>query len=419
MERELRYQEDMIYQLQDYIHTYKSHLGACRAENQSLRQTSASLPRISNGTPADGTPADGNGQPMEVVPVEPENGQNGGQNGELQPPQIQLPPLSANQPHQPTAVDDLFEVVELDQQNRPVQREPLQPTEIAAETEDKIAPASYDSPLAVDNPADHEAVATLSVNPDRTAAYGQNPQRDTEGIQVWLEPRGASGRIVRASGTATIAVLDPRQSRSAKPLARWQVKSADLRRFQTRDGIRLKLRWPQEAPQQSEVLVFVRMITSDGLWIYADQFVSLDSQLIDAAAPVIAARRPDKPPTVSPTARDQSQDKPVPKAARRASTEAVLEKKSKKTAAVPEKKSWSAATPRKPQPQVDQAGSGDAPQPQPTAPQAEPPSESVPQEATAPQAAPAAQPKQPPPTPPEPKAAPQRSRQRPQWAPVR
>ncbi|MDH3719582.1 MAG: hypothetical protein OES79_15780, partial [Planctomycetota bacterium] len=312
------------------------------------------------------------------------------------------------------AVDDPFEVVELDQQNRPVQNEQPQPAEIAAETDHQAAPVSYDSPLDVGDPGNHEAVATLSLDPHRTGVYRQDQQQDTDGIQVWLQPRGASGRIVRAGGTATIAVLDPSKPRSAKPLARWQVKSADLRRFQTRDGIRLKLRWPQEAPQQPDVLVFVRMITSDGLWIYADQSVRLDSPVIDAAAPAVAAGRPDKPRTVSPTAHDQPLDKPVPKATSQTSAEAVPEKKE----AVSLKKGWNAVAPRKPQPQVGQTGSHNAPQRQPTS-KAEP--AAVPKQAAAPQPAPppAAQPKQPPPAPPKPKAAPQRPRQRPQWAPQR
>ena len=41
MERELRYQEDMIYELQGYVETYKSHLQACRAENISLGGSAA------------------------------------------------------------------------------------------------------------------------------------------------------------------------------------------------------------------------------------------------------------------------------------------------------------------------------------------------------------------------------------------
>ena len=35
LQRELRYQEDMIYQLQDYIRTYKCYLEECRQENES------------------------------------------------------------------------------------------------------------------------------------------------------------------------------------------------------------------------------------------------------------------------------------------------------------------------------------------------------------------------------------------------
>ena len=83
MERELRYQEDMIYQLQDYIHTYKSHLNACRTENQALRGqpgSGGSAPRAPRLTPSDSI------EPSTPRPAA--DGDNG-----FQPPRVDLPDL--------------------------------------------------------------------------------------------------------------------------------------------------------------------------------------------------------------------------------------------------------------------------------------------------------------------------------------
>ncbi|NIL95724.1 MAG: hypothetical protein GTO53_00740, partial [Planctomycetales bacterium] len=333
MERELRYQEDMIYQLQDYIHTYKSHLSACRAENQFLRHPTASRP----STPSQGPPARPFGPLRQKGPVAPSR-DAGDENGDLRPPQIHLPPLGTHGPTQPPTADDPFQVVDLEEEDPPARVKAAEPvsTEIAAETQDPIAPLSYEPPHHASDPARREAVATLTLKPEGTAAYEQDGRPAADGIQVWLEPRGAAGKIVPADGTVTVAALDPHRPRSAKPLARWQVKSADLQRFQNHDGIRLKLRWPQKAPPQTKVLVFVRMITSDGLWIYADQLVSLDRQVIDATEPAFAGGRPRKPPTVSPTAHNEPLPAPPSKV-----------RPDKTVPAGPQKTGWTASTSRR------------------------------------------------------------------------
>nr|NIP87359.1 hypothetical protein [Planctomycetales bacterium] len=178
-------------------------------------------------------------------------------------------------------------------------------SEIAADLRedvgDELEPVSYQADPPARGPSTAAAVATLSLNGRRTGPYEQDGQPGTDGLQVWLEPKAANGTIVATAGSATIALLDPHQPRSAKPLARWQVSSADLRRHQTYQGIRLRLRWPHQAPPLAQAVLFVRMITEDGLWIYADQTLALDGKGQEDERPLVAKRRPEKPPTVSPT----------------------------------------------------------------------------------------------------------------------
>ena len=306
MERELRYQEDMIYQLQDYIHTYKSHLASCRAENQSLGGSSAAKPSTTKGGSGRFP-----GQPEAIPPSV--NGENG--NGDMKLPEIDVPegfdndlgggPVPAHGHAQiPHNQGDVFQVVDWEGE------QPAPAKAALASAEETVQPKKAFAVKPLPNPADsEEAVAQLSFSTQRTGPYDQDDQPGADGIQVWIEPRGASGKLVKADGEATVAVIDPTAPKDSNMIARWKIKSADLRRNQSPEGIRLKLRWPNDAPDLSEVLVFVRMVTADGLWIYSDQTVRLDDQLIDATQ-AIATSRPDHPPTVSPTAHDGFFDEP-------------------------------------------------------------------------------------------------------------
>ena len=81
LERELRYQEDMIYQLQDYIRTYKCYLEECRQENESCRK---------HAKPSGQGPSILKHEQHPDVQLTPPSGQFP-QGNTIQPPKIQLP----------------------------------------------------------------------------------------------------------------------------------------------------------------------------------------------------------------------------------------------------------------------------------------------------------------------------------------
>lgn len=82
LQRELRYQEDMIYQLQDYIRTYKCYLEECRQENDACQH--------SGKTPSDHSSVLKKESHPDVHLIPP----GGLRSDDVQPPAVELPNIN-------------------------------------------------------------------------------------------------------------------------------------------------------------------------------------------------------------------------------------------------------------------------------------------------------------------------------------
>jgi hypothetical protein len=243
LERELRYQEDMIYELQDYVATYKSHLNECRTENERLRRD--------DGKNGDGRRSGGGLVPKAEGVAPPENG--------LVPPVIELPELDG-------AEDEEFDDASgpsIDAAQSPI--------------------AAHRAYAGAEFPKD-DRIAALTL--DGSSTWASN----SRGVEILLEPRNAAGQIVPPAGEISVALLDPAAATAdAARVARWQF-TAEQTRLLTRDarpgeGLRLELVWPDGPPRHDDLRLFVRIATPDGRRLVAEQDLRVGAQQLHAASP--------------------------------------------------------------------------------------------------------------------------------------
>lgn len=244
LERELRYQEDMIYELQDYIGTYKSHLNDCRKENERLRREAGE-----NGS-GGGQSGGGRLRELEDI-VPPEDG--------LAPPVIELPELDG-------AEDGEFNDASgpsIDAAQNPI--------------------ASHRDYARAEFPEDGR-IAALSLDESSTRASR------SRGVEIVLEPQNAAGQIVPAAGELSVAILDPAAATAEEArVARWQFTAEQTRLLaheaRPGEGLRLELVWPDGPPRRSNLRMFVRLVTPQGRRFVAEQGLQVDTRQLQAVAP--------------------------------------------------------------------------------------------------------------------------------------
>ena len=314
LERELRMQEDQIYQLQDELYDKCARLDRVAGENTSLRRQLGvtdgdAAPRGGRG-PAPllrGGPAGGD-QPMIVPP----------------PPIIPPPPLPgglrtappAAVPPAPAVGPPTLEGVP------PLPAEPRFPG-AAMPGESGVAPAAATAdsspppPLALPAPTGVEPAARpidpatapsagrrlsheeslaeagrishIVINPSRTECFDADADGATEGLAIVVEPRDADERLVTAAGDMSLAVFDVTPSAAGGPVARWDIPAAEaaahFRRTSRNRGLHFVLRWPGPPPQGRHVRVHVSLATFEGGAYQADA--------------TVAARRDESPPAAA------------------------------------------------------------------------------------------------------------------------
>ncbi len=256
LERELRYQEDMIYELQDYIGTYKSHLNDCRQENERLRREAGE----GNG----GRRRSGDSLIPEAEDIAPpEDG--------LVPPVIELP--------------------ELDSVEEESTGDASGPSIDAAQN----GIASHRNDARAEIPED-DRIAALALDESSTQAS------KSHGVEILIEPQNAAGQIVPAAGEISVAVLDPAAATADEArVARWQftAEQTGLLAHEARlgEGLRLELVWPDGPPRHDDLRLFVRIITPDGRRLVADQDLHIAARQLQAAVPQPAQHSAQESPT--------------------------------------------------------------------------------------------------------------------------
>ncbi len=314
LERELRLQEDQIYQLQDELVSRQAQLHRSEGENTSLRKqlgivdADASLPKRIELPPGVASPAPVT-IPSVTVPDRPT----------LVPPMV-VPP--AGSPAPPGGGGLRFGPPSSPPGAAPPGMLPgppaVLPGRMAPPTLDGVPPLPG-SPAAGAGSApgdraslpairrlSHEetvaaqgSIAALVINPGHTSCFDRDGDGASEGLTLVIEPRDSSGRLVAAGGDVTIMVFDESVAPPVVPataeaapatdpaaalppaeacLARFAIAEAEanghFRGTSRARGLHFSLPWPGRVPQADHVRVLVTLSTADGRSYTADALVA-------------------------------------------------------------------------------------------------------------------------------------------------
>lgn len=257
LERELRMQEDQIYNLQDELQDKCARLDRVASENVSLKKQ---LGIADGGGPT--VPA-GPASRFQPTPASPPAGPAGIAPPVLVPPTVDdVPPPAATLPP-PSADGPQF--------GPPGDEAPAFRSEPAA----PVTPLSHEESLAVEAQVTH-----LVLNRDRTQCFDGDGDGVSDGLAIVFEPRDADERLVNAAGDVSVAVYEPTSAGAGNPsgegacVARWDIPAAQaagqFRRTSRARGVHLVQRWSGPPPASEHVRVFVRMTTFEGKTLEAD-----------------------------------------------------------------------------------------------------------------------------------------------------
>ena len=269
LERELRYQEDQIYQLQDELQDKCDRLNHVAGENASLRKqlgvSAADDPapaRAGRGRmPA--VPPAATVPPSISIPDAPAFQRPGGSGPPaiLAPPTLEGVPLLPAEPGKATPSADAGDALALpppatasiDPAARPIE---------AADNPPALVQMSYDEP-AGQGPA-----TRLVVNRSAATAIDADGDGRSDGITLVVEPRDARERLAMLSGDIAVAAFDAAAAACSPPLAQWTIPATETAtRFRPsgrRRGVFLELPWQGSLPAGEHIRVHVEAATPTG-----------------------------------------------------------------------------------------------------------------------------------------------------------
>ena len=298
LERELRMQEDQIYQLQDELQDKCARLDRTAGENTSLKkqlgfgENDGPSPRRGPLLPPVGQPApairSGPSQPLLVPPAIDIPGVRPPAGGPAAPPGGS-PPVPGTVPGTigPPKLDGI----------PPLPTEPRFPGATAPRTSSSVMPVSATVADTGDPTADppegqrlsHEEsladagrITHLIVNPGRTACFDGDGDGFSDGLAIVIEPRDGDERLVTAAGDVSISVFDPGGPTGAAPVAHWDIPAREavghFRRTSRNRGLHFVLRWPGLPPQGEHVRVQVALTTFEAAAFQTDCTVAARPQ---------------------------------------------------------------------------------------------------------------------------------------------
>lgn len=220
LHKELRWQEDQIYQLQDAIEQYQEALAHCRA----------------GGKPTSSTPSAPSSTPTRT-------------DDDLPSGIPELPRVELGDPDDESSLP-------------PIQGVPS----IEDTTPDDVPPRS-DEPTPADTTSTQ--VHAVRLQTLLTGGIDRDGLAGDEGIQVVVEPLDTNGKVVATAGQIAIALMDHTLPGGEQRLAFWtydaQEASKTARRGGLSDGLSFDLMWGSDRyPTHRELDVYVRFTTSDG-----------------------------------------------------------------------------------------------------------------------------------------------------------
>lgn len=307
LERELRVQEDRIYQLEDEVQTLLAENDALKHfADSGMTVTSPSTVITSPSTITSPSIRQGIDGRSTLPPVR--SSPSTSPAIEFEPPKIELPPASKTPqsggntippesvPHfqGPPAIVTPgadFPEGELPRTTgpRPNSTTPARPVSTP------VAPTSGPSVSAPLNAARSEDVISIALNDKVTAGYNDDSRPGDDGIRIVVEPRSAAGVILPAASRISVVAMDPLVNGAASRVARWDFSAEQVAnsydKTPSSEGLHLELPWIDAVPQHRELHLFVRYYTADGRKLDVDRTV-------DVALRAPEERRPShRPPT--------------------------------------------------------------------------------------------------------------------------
>jgi hypothetical protein len=272
-EREMRLQENCIYQLRWQLEDKQRELDAANARADSLSRQTDVLKDQTQGP---------NFSPPPAISA-PTPGGRGTEAPRL-PPAPKLPDIDIGQPFTPgSSTPPASPPSGSGSSNRSYDgRGPA------------LSQASYAVPVGnstrtrdkADDKLNPDAeVDRILLNPGLTGETNASGKPGAGVLNVVIEQRDARGSRVMAPGDVSIVVVDPALEGSAARIAKWSYDSDQIAQYVRRnhDGgsLRFELHWPTP-PEHSDLRLFVRFTTFDGRRLEAN--LPIDVQVSDAEA---------------------------------------------------------------------------------------------------------------------------------------
>jgi len=288
LERELRLQEDRIYELQDQVAQYEQELAACQARTTVPVGPAITQPAVTR--PAAGPSSGGARSEPSRAPAEDRPGSTGpGSSGALGAPKVELPARATPPGRIP-----------------PRLRSGAEGTPSGPDARETPKPDGSTWHPGADN----RQVARITLNGLFTGGYDADGHPGDEGVAASIEPRDARGRLIAAAAPVSVVLLDPAEQGQSARIARWDFSAEEIAAMsqaaQGTEGIHLAMDWPDSPPAHGRLHLFVRYTTDDGRKLEADQEIAVDihgrqtrrwkatSPQTRPAEPIRAAARPTR-----------------------------------------------------------------------------------------------------------------------------
>jgi hypothetical protein len=239
LERDLRMQEDKIYQLQACLDDAQAAREATIRENEALKQELAGGDR---GPGPSGPPARGG--------------------ADVTPPSVELPGAETS----PTPDSP-----------KEIERPDLAPPTIELPEPGATPPTT--TPPGAGQTIIESPPTQLVINKRLTGGLDRDGHNGDEGILVVFEPRDAAGHLVKWPGKVSVVLMDPSLEGEAARVARWDFSAAEVPGHFLSTvfgrGLQFELPWPAAPPRNRELQLFVRFTTQEGQKLTADTTIEV------------------------------------------------------------------------------------------------------------------------------------------------
>ena len=273
LRRELRYQEDMIYQLQDYIRTYKCYLEECRQEHEACQRTAKDEPGNSSILKKDSHPD------VHLIPP------GGSGTDKVLPPRVELPGIQSGairrfpaDYYAKLAEEDLYATQPITTQ----WSHPL-PTNVtlARYQESILRDPRVPTPLGPGERIEDPVITSLPFHEGLAGGYAE--QGSSGGVWLLLAPQNSAGQNVRPRGELSIALINPRAySADGARVANWRFTPAQVDLITDDlpigESLLLELPWSGQPPLDSLLQIYVRLITPEGNQLIVNQRIDLSQR---------------------------------------------------------------------------------------------------------------------------------------------